>query len=367
MGRPIMLRRQSGAFTLIECVGVLAVLTILVAVLAPAVIRQMDQAARTKEAADLHAISNAIVLQILTTKTIPSEANLAQSVANWTRFPVSRITNNNRGYARAFLIDTSGWFGTAAGALPYTQATAGSADPPTRGRVMVVGTTAVPLPVATGRPGNAAFDDIWNTPTGAKPSTWAFWPGKGEDLVIQRLELGQLFHRLVVVNRDNLSTNPPLLTIDAANTLPVTAGGAGHSGYYLDGSVVGLCDPAGTPMLRFALTRDSSYVFEGSVWYDQIFGGDSNEVMAQNFAEMAAKFLASQWYPGAHQGGDQQGALVAMFNFMLVYGLWANQCPHFPWHSAASAAQVPEYELLFDVGGNSKRLDEFTGTSGLLK
>jgi hypothetical protein len=232
---------------------------------------------------------------------------------------------------------------------------------------MVVGTIAVALPVANGKPGNAAFNAIWNTPAGTKPSTWTTWAGKGEDLLIQRLNLDQLFHRLVVVNRDNLAPSPPMFTIDTTNTVTVTAGGAGRSGYYLDGSVVGLCEATGTPMMRFALTRDSSFVFEGSVWQNQLSDGDSSEVMAQSFATASAKFLASQWYPGAHQGGDQQGALVAMFNFMLVYGLWANQCPHFPKHNAASAVQVPEYELLFDVGGNNKRLDEFTGGNGLLK
>src|SRR5262249_6237792 len=121
------------------------------------------------------------------------------------------------------------------------------------------------------------------------------------------------------------------------------------------------------PIIRFVLTRDAGFVFEGGIWHDQVLTGNSSEVMAQDFASMAAQFLATQWYPGSHQGGDQQGALVAMFNFMLVYGLWANQCPHFPWHSASSGIQVPEWELLNSVGGNNQRLDEFTGQNGLLK
>ena len=71
--------------------------------------------------------------------------------------------------------------------------------------------------------------------------------------------------------------------------------------------------------------------------------------------------------PRLPPGGDQQGALTAMYSFMLTYTFWANQCPHFPWHSAGNVGQVPEYELLNDVGANNARLDEFTGQNGLLK
>jgi type II secretory pathway pseudopilin PulG len=354
------------AFSLIELIGVVAVVTIAAAVATPAVIRQMDQAARTKETADLNAISNAIVLQVLSSKTIPSEATWAQTVANWTRFPVSQITTNNRRYARAFLIDTNGWFGTAAGALPYTQTTAGASVAPTNARVMIIGTIAAGLPVASGKPGNAAFNAIWTTPTGTKPSTWTTWAGNGEDLFIQRINLDQIFHRLLLVDRD-VSQPAPYLRVDANNLASVPTLTNVLQASYLDGSVVDLCDSSQTSVLRFALRKDSSYVFEGGIWQNLISGGDSKEVMAQDFAAQAAKFLATQWYPGSHQGGDQQGALVAMFNFMLVYGLWANQCPHFPWHSASSSVQVPEYQLLNSIGANNARLDEFTGANGLLK
>jgi hypothetical protein len=353
---------------LIEFIGVVSVFAMIGAVLVPKVIREMDQAALNKEITDLNAISNAIVLQIFSSKTVPSASGMAQSVANWTRFPVSQISTNSRRYARAFLIDTNGWFGTASGTLPYSQTNTGSSAAPTGARMMVLGTVAKALPVANGAPGNTSFNDIWNTASGNKPSTWTNWAGSGQDLVIQKISLDQIFHRLVVVNRDVGSSSSPMFAIDTNSTLTVSLGGSNAcSGYYLHGSVVGLCDSSGTPMQRFALNQDSSYVFEGSVWNNVISGEDSREAMAQNFAALAQNFLASQWYAGSHQGGDQQGALVAMFNFMLVYGLWANECPHFPQHNAASATQVPEYQLLDQIGANNARLDEFTGSNGLLK
>src|SRR5262249_48083412 len=83
--------RQS-AFSLVETIGVVSLVVLLSGMLVPKVLQQMDQAARTKETADLSSISNAIVLQIFTSKTIPAASGLAQAVANWTRFPVSQIS-----------------------------------------------------------------------------------------------------------------------------------------------------------------------------------------------------------------------------------------------------------------------------------
>src|SRR6266571_3119670 len=56
--------RHPGArgYTLIEMIGVVAVLVILGLALAPVIIRRVDRAARTKEVNDMAAISNALVL-----------------------------------------------------------------------------------------------------------------------------------------------------------------------------------------------------------------------------------------------------------------------------------------------------------------
>src|SRR6266568_3201747 len=65
--------RHPGArgHTLIEFIGVLAVLAILALALTPVVIRRMDSAAWTKEVNDMTAISNALVLQTLKNYSIP--------------------------------------------------------------------------------------------------------------------------------------------------------------------------------------------------------------------------------------------------------------------------------------------------------
>jgi hypothetical protein len=281
--------------------------------------------------------------------------------------PAAQITTNPRRFNRVFLMSSNLTLSPLI--LPYTQTNnLGLTAAPSGARLMIVSALAGANPPVTN--GVASdFDGVWNTPLNAKPpgSAWASSPIKGEDLLIQRINLEPLFHRLILINRDSAGTAK--FSIDSSTATNVAPGGAGINAYYLHGSAVALCDSAGNPLTRFALTEDFSFVFEAGSWRYEIFLANSSEVMAQDFAELTAKFLAAQWYPGSHQGGDQQGALIAMFNFMLVYGLWANQCPHFPWHSASSGTQVPEYELMFDIGGNgsSGRLNEFTGANGLLK
>src|SRR5262245_13598976 len=98
---------RATGFTLIEFFGALAVIAILVAVIAPPVIRRVDRAAWTKETTDLNTIVDAYTQSILRNKTVPgTNANAwASDIAGHLSLPVSAITTNARRLARAFLID----------------------------------------------------------------------------------------------------------------------------------------------------------------------------------------------------------------------------------------------------------------------
>src|SRR6185369_9462162 len=91
-------------FTLMEMIGVLAVIAILVAVIAPSVIRRMDRAAWTRETLDLNSIADSLTQSIVRTKIVPG-TNMPTAIAAQMSLPVSAITTNSRRFARAFLID----------------------------------------------------------------------------------------------------------------------------------------------------------------------------------------------------------------------------------------------------------------------
>jgi len=160
------LRARSWGFSMIELIGVLAVIAVLAAVLVPTVIRRIDRSAWTKETTDLNSIADSYMQYILRNKTIPGTNTWASSVANQMSLPVSAITTNSRRYARAFLVDPSLSIGGAG--LPYTQTTNGAVKP-VSARVMIVSSLGRALPISTGIPSAADFTNIGTPRTAPCP------------------------------------------------------------------------------------------------------------------------------------------------------------------------------------------------------
>ena len=172
---------QRHAFTAIELVGVLTVLSLLGLALIPQVIKRIDHAAWERETSDLNTIADSYIQSSLRNKTIPGTNTWASSVASYMSVPVTGITNTPRGLARAFLIDPNLRVGTNAGSgLPYTQDINGSTNP-ANARVIFLSSLSRALPVASGSPSATEFNAIWDTPENGKPSTatWTSWAGKG--------------------------------------------------------------------------------------------------------------------------------------------------------------------------------------------
>ena len=98
------------------------------------------------------------------------------------------------------------------------------------------------------------------------------------------------------------------------------------------------------------------------MWRAQIVGQTYIDPLSSGFGAQATRFLGAPWNTGSAKGANQQGVVTAMYSFMLTYTFWADQCPlHFPWRTATSAQQVPEYELISSIGDNNGRLDVFAG------
>jgi prepilin-type N-terminal cleavage/methylation domain-containing protein len=367
-------------FTLIEMIGTLAIVCILAAVLIPKVIKQIDQAAFTKEVNDMTAIANAVVQQVIRSNAVPdatSGANgWAQAAARWTQRPVSQILVNNRGFNRLCFYDNGGWM---SGIVPYTQTNTGTGTTiPSNARMVLVSTIAKQLPSTNGPLDSASFNSIWNAAQGSVPtflSTGLGWSGKAEDLVIQRISLDSLFHQLILINRGQYGDAK--FAINASTTLSVTNDGNGFSSCFLDGSAVALCNSGGVPVTKHILKRNISFVFENGAWYGQLIGAQPTNLVG-SFLSSATNFFnspSSSTSQGAHNAYDDTSAVVAaMCNFMVAYTMWASDIPHFNNYSISPITQVNMNKVLMwkliDIeaagvaqSGNVGNLDQFSNDS----
>src|SRR5436190_11233665 len=147
------MKTKSTAFSLIELVGVLAVISILAAILAQALLRQVDKIAGDQEAAALKSFGDALQQSILRNRYIPTYTNWSSTVASELGVDVAAVTNSPRKQPRFFLIDAN--LSIAGAGLPYRQTNTGSVNPAASSwRVLILSSIgrALPAGIVSGVP-----------------------------------------------------------------------------------------------------------------------------------------------------------------------------------------------------------------------
>ena len=364
---PSVPKAAARGFSLIELIGVMAIVVILAVAITPRFVKRVDRVAWSQEVRDLTVISNALALQVLRSNNIPDQTNWSAFMTNWVTRPASLVLTNTRGNARLFLYDQAGWLN---GNLPWTQSASTLLSPaPSGARIVVVGSIGRALPNVNGPITTANFNSIWNASQGTVPSylSGLGWSGTADDLAIQRFSVDQLFHHLVLTTRDNTSAaGYSVNSTTTYATVPSTA--TGLDSYYLHGTSVGLW-AKGVLTNRFLLTGDISFTFDGGMWQAQLSGGSEfNSGLATNFATAAAAFVKTDNVPGGHQGATAQSLVSAFYGFMYGYTVWANECPNFK-NNASSQGRQTDYLFLDSLGANNAIIDSAAGSQagGLLK
>jgi type II secretory pathway pseudopilin PulG len=344
MARLDLRKAQRGGgegFTLIEMIGVLAILTILVTLTVPTVIERINQARSDKEMRDLPVLADALNRHILRTKTIPSE-DWAQVIADELAVPINQVTTSSSGNLRVCLVDPDIHIGTEIGILPYTQAAQGSADPPANARVILISSQSLSLPnfIPSGIAASSEiFNRIWDAPKGTIPQGWpAEWAGQGGFLQIFRINLAPLFRRLLV----NPLTEGASVQISVDGSAPFAVSAAGLSGYYLEGTVIGLYNN-GQLESRDLLMNDRSYSHERGIWRGQLWEGKVQD--ATDLARGLDAFRTAQPNQTAINA-SQQKVIDAYYNFALTYATWARA--GFPSYDV-SHQPTPEYQSLINA------------------
>jgi len=363
---------------LIELIGVLAVIAVLAAVLAPAFVRQMDKLAGDQESAALKSFGDALQASILRVTPahpanhyIPNESDWASTVATELGVDIATITNSPRRKPRFFLIDPALRTGNNSSGLPYNQTnasgsvvtnSAGVIVPPLSPRLMILSSIgrALPTNVVSGVGSSTNFNAIWdrNDAARAVPATSFAWTGwaNGEDLKVQRVNLSPLFVRLILTT--NVSESA-YYSIDSTNTNDkYNVPSPGRDGYFIKNSVLYLYTQGRTNIdSQQILTRDISFVYDQNVWRSSLTGG-SFLAGSLDLGSIVDKYLDAAENPNAmytltnnlHGNTNnfvkQQSVVVTnMIAFMSAYTNWAaryagqGSWPHDSYWSAADSFQ----------------------------
>jgi len=237
---------SSPGFTLVELIGVLAILAILASFITPNVINQLRSARRDAEDQQLANIAQGIELFIRQNRSFP--ANLAALSPDYVSASLGQLTNNPNGFLRYFFVQPNiSGYTNAAGLAPTALADS---------RVLLITDltqNANPTIIA-----DADFETWWNTDETGTP-----------DLKIHRGHVGHLFH-LLSLSADGAGGSY------AVDGTPTNSGGgtlASQIRYHITGTTVALdeANTFGTAEIQFTMTAAAGYQFDpdcplGSQW-----------------------------------------------------------------------------------------------------
>jgi prepilin-type N-terminal cleavage/methylation domain-containing protein len=313
--------RSKEAFSLIELIGVMAILAVLAAAAGPTFIKRIDYAAKTEEKKTLTTLTNALVAGCLANKQITNAANMPYVIAQVLNCSLAQVTVNARGFTRLIITDPA--LSISGAGLPYAQGTAGASTPPSNGRAVIVSTIAKALPAIT--PDAAEFAEIWNTAADAIPSVLSSWGGRGEDLIIERVNFAPMFCKLLLKNVDPSPDAIPNRGYYSLQDYGIVYVGPTNqfSAYYMDGTLLTLYRSGGAYAdrdTREILHADISFLYQKHKWSRRLEGSD--EVIG-TFGELASDFVKPPAPVDPEFGATQQSVLNLLYGFLTAYGNWA--------------------------------------------
>lgn len=331
------------AFTLTQLIGVLSVLAILASVVAPTAIKRIDQAARDAEETSLSAMSEALMQYSLNSRGITSASNFPIVVASYLNAKTNATLTNKRRLNRVFMSDPA--LSINGAGLPFTQSSTGTPTRPTTVRAMFVSSVAKALPAVV-----TNFDNIWTTAKGAIPSSLSSWGGRGEDLIVERVEFAPQFHKVVLMNVERTAVGIYGIDNFATNGLPAQTN---FVGYYLDGTVLNLCQSDGTVSYRETIRNDVSFVYQAGLWGSQV-NPDSN--VNGDFGQLVDRFLQGPAPCDPDAMSTQRAVVNVFYDYLWGYSDWAFGdstavpiIPSFAGSGTNNTPQYPSYSVVYDA------------------
>jgi prepilin-type N-terminal cleavage/methylation domain-containing protein len=278
-------RVARAGFTLIEMIGVLAIMTMAAAVLTPGITERVGRLRAAEDAIKVAAISKAIQQSIRERQEIPGLQTWPLRAAAILGIPSQEVRNaipTDSSTARVYLIHpsiqpTNPSSSPSLGDPVWTQPSSGAARI-WEGRILILSVyrPGLPLPLKSGAAeSTAVFESLWNWSydpvTKAPPSGWpSNWARSGNCLRIERIHLASLFHKVTFSNLLQ-GTRDPFLQV-GMNATGTLGSGATYDALYFEGTVFRLyqANPgSGSPgplQVVHTLRGPVNFVYENDRW-----------------------------------------------------------------------------------------------------
>lgn len=188
-------------FTLLEMIGVMAVLAILAAALAPNVVQMVDEGYYQAERKSLRTLADGLEQYIASSKQIPAGSAWHTAVADMVALPLSRVEQNDKRYRRQVYFDPRFLTTTDRTWNGYTQTT-GLSSPPNSPRIMLV--SNLRGEVRANLNSHTAFEAVWQQADGAILQ-------ESREVLIQRVNLAPMF---VKINQPDSVPSEVYLIVD---------------------------------------------------------------------------------------------------------------------------------------------------------
>lgn len=301
-----------GGFTLVELIGVLAVISLLAWLASEGLFSRLRETLRQDEAVRLREVAEGFQRAVIRFQVVPGETNWAPLVAEALARPLEGVLTNLSGSPRRLVFDPEFRLGSPFQTPPFNQGPSGS-PAPRQARAVLVSSVAADLPNLSA----LRFEDLWNCPPDRFPARWpSRWSGKPADLLIERISLAGSFHRVVLNNLSSTIEARFAVGTGSAVLLPVNGI---HDSHYLEGTELVLLDSTGLPQWSGTVTDSAAWCFESGVWREGMFRG--RNAPSDTLAEAFDRFLRLP-SPGAVSPAD---VALAMHEFLGEYGRWAEQ------------------------------------------
>ncbi len=318
-------RGSKRGVTLVELIGVLSIITILAALVIPAVLQQMRAAEQEAEAQTMAAIARALEEVVLDRKILPGTNDWVDWVAPELDRPAQGLATSRSGCPRRLIYHPSSAIRPDAQAR--TQTASGFQNlSPGFDRLLVVSTLRNAFPSNLVLSSNVTFESLWNTEPHQRP---AGWPAGAlpdpDDLHVARLDLSKLLHRVVINNvasdntpaRISLEENGTVLSIARNNP------GSPWERSFVHGTGLSLYGPQGAIWGRELINEDRTLYYSETGWASEtLLSSPGAPGWSSSVATLVADFLNAD-FPDAKNLQRPRAAIDELYRALWTYMDWA--------------------------------------------